>query len=371
MSDGKPRKPRSFDVGSLEQKTAAGAQSKKTKTAEKPNTKSKAVRKPKAIASSKKLIEVSDDAAQRRAIDQTGWNDDDLTPAPLESLNKGWRWSRLLVVALSFLVSLAVGLWIDELIRDLFARADWLGWIALAVTGLVVIAAMAIAIREAMSLRRLSQIQNIRKEATTAVEFNDLEKARQVVGRLTVLYSGRQSMVAACETLTSHSAEILDGRDLVRLGERELMSSLDEEARSLVMGAAKRVSVVTAISPRALVDVVYVLMENIRLIRAIAELYGGRPGALGLWRLARSVVSHLAVTGTIAVGDGLLQQVLGHGITAKISTKLGEGVVNGMLTARIGIAAIDVCRPLPFSDQHRPSVKDFLGHLLGGSNASE
>ena len=149
------------------------------------------------------------------------------------------------------------------------------------------------------------------------------------------------------------------------------MSSLDDEARSLVMGAAKRVSVVTAISPRALVDVVYVLMENIRLIRAIAELYGGRPGSLGLWRLARSVVSHLAVTGTIAVGDGLLQQVLGHGITAKISTKLGEGVVNGMLTARIGIAAIDVCRPLPFSDQHRPSVKDFLSHLLGGSNASE
>ncbi len=130
------------------------------------------------------------------------------------------------------------------------------------------------------------------------------------------------------------------------------------------MGSAKRVSVVTAVSPRALVDVSYVLIENMRLIRQIADLYGGRPGTLGFWRLARNVVGHLAVTGSIAVGDGLVQQLVGHGVAAKISTRLGEGVVNGLLTARMGIAAIDVCRPLAFSDQNRPKVGDFMGELV-------
>jgi len=141
-------------------------------------------------------------------------------------------------------------------------------------------------------------------------------------------------------------------------------SDLDQKAKTLVMGSARRVSIVTAVSPRALVDIGFVLVENIRLIRQIADLYGGRPGTFGFWRLARNVLAHLAVTGAIAVGDGLLQQIIGHGVAAKISSRLGEGIVNGLLTARIGIAAIDVCRPLSFSDQTRPGIKDFMGELL-------
>ena len=39
--------------------------------------------------------------------------------------------------ALGVLVSLALGLWTDQLIRDLFARAEWLGWLA---AGMAVIA---------------------------------------------------------------------------------------------------------------------------------------------------------------------------------------------------------------------------------------
>ena len=117
----------------------------------------------------------------------------------------------------------------------------------------------------------------------------------------------------------------------------------------MILDAAKRVSLVTAVSPRALVDVAYVVFEAGRLIRRLAELYGGRPGTLGFFRLARNVLAHLAVTGSIAVGDSFVQQIVGHGLAARLSAKLGEGVVNGMMTARIGIAAMETARPLPFS----------------------
>ena len=73
----------------------------------------------------------------------------------------------------------------------------------------------------------------------------------------------------------------------------------------MVLDAAKRVSLVTAVSPRALVDLAYVVFEAGRLIRRLAELYGGRPGTLGFFRLARGVLAHLAVTGAIAAGDEL------------------------------------------------------------------
>ena len=147
------------------------------------------------------------------------------------------------------------------------------------------------------------------------------------------------------------------------LAERELLAPLDRKARALIVNASKRVSIVTAVSPRAVVDLLYVLYEAVRLIRAMAELYGGRPGTLGMFRLLRDVLAHLAVTGSIAVGDSLVQQVLGHGLASKLSARLGEGVINGLMTARIGIAAMDLCRPLAFRTLKRPGIGDFIADL--------
>ena len=141
------------------------------------------------------------------------------------------------------------------------------------------------------------------------------------------------------------------------------MTPLDCQARQLTVNAAKRVSVVTAVSPRAFVDLAYVGYEAIRLIRALAELYGGRPGAIGMIRLSRDVIAHLAVTGAIAAGDSLIQQVVGHGVAAKLSARLGEGVINGLMTARIGISAMDLCRPMPFAALKRPGIGDFMSDI--------
>ena len=103
----------------------------------------------------------------------------------------------------------------------------------------------------------------------------------------------------------------------------------------------------------------------------MADLYGGRPGTFGLLRLMRDVIAHLAVTGSIAVGDSLIQQVLGHGLASKLSARLGEGVINGLMTARIGIAAMDLCRPMPFRALKRPGISDFIGDLAPGMSKTK
>jgi putative membrane protein len=137
---------------------------------------------------------------------------------------------------------------------------------------------------------------------------------------------------------------------IVAPADREVVAPLDVEARRLIIKSAKRVGVVTAMSPMAWVAMLYVVVENVRMLRALASLYGGRPGVAGALRLGRLVISHIVATGGVAMTDDLLGQFLGQDILRRMSRRLGEGAFNGALTARIGIAAIEVTRPLPFLD---------------------
>ena len=48
---------------------------------------------------------------------------------------------------------------------------------------------------------------------------------------------------------------------------------------------------------------------------------------------------------------------------------IGEGVLNGLMTARFGLAAIAVCRPLPFLREEPPRLGDVAGELLTSAGA--
>ncbi len=113
--------------------------------------------------------------------------------------------------------------------------------------------------------------------------------------------------------LSEHARAIIDGRDLLQIGERMLLGPADKAAADTIGAAARRVSIVTAISPRAWVDILFVLAQSVRLIRGVAVIYGGRPSGFGSLRLFRKVLSHLALTGGVAMTDSILSQVVGRG----------------------------------------------------------
>lgn len=287
-----------------------------------------------------------------------------VTPRPRRSRVP---WAVMFWASSAGLLLLATGLGIANLIEDLLNRAAWLGGVGAALAAVAAFALLAIVTREALGLARLAAIDAMRERAA-AILASDDRAAGRALGRDLIALTRRMPRLARARTrLEGHLGDIIDGGDLVRLTERELMAPLDEEARRLVAAAAKRVSVVTAVSPRAAVDMFFVLVTALGLVRRLALLYGGRPGALGLFKLLRHAVSHIAVTGGMAASDSLIQQMIGHGLAAKLSARLGEGVLNGLLTARLGIAAIEATRPLPFAALRQPALNDLAGSLLRGS----
>ncbi len=284
---------------------------------------------------------------------------------PMAAQRRGGRMGRVFLAAAGALLAFAITVWVTEFVAGLFDRAAWLGWTGLVIAALAGLAFLALLAREVIALIRLARVTRLRERADAAAAEDDREAARQVAREIIALYGARAETARGRANLQRNVGEIIDGRDLLRLAEREMMTPLDAQARALITASAQRVSLVTAISPRALVDLLFVAYEGIRLIRRIGMLYGGRPTGLALFRLARLALGHLAITGGLAMTDSVVHQMVGQGLAARLSARLGEGVINGLMTARIGLAALDVCRPLPWLANRPPGIREIMSTLAG------
>lgn len=272
-----------------------------------------------------------------------------------------WFWS-LLVALIGMVVSVAA--W--DFVTSLIARNVYLGYGITALIGLFALVSLIIVLRELAAISRLSRIDHLRHAASEARAHEDLSAARDVTDRITRLYRARPDAKWGRDRLAELRGDQLDASALLDLTEKELLTALDTAAQKEVETAARQVATVTALVPLALADVVAALTANLRMIRRIAEIYGGRSGLIGGWRLTRAVTAHLVATGAVAVGDDLLEPVLGGSIIGKLSRRFGEGLVNGALTARVGIAAMDVCRPIPFTASARPRASTIVRGALTG-----
>lgn len=277
------------------------------------------------------------------------------------SLLARWFWG-LAVALVGAIVSVAA--W-DFAVR-LLERAPILGWLITGLLAAFVTVLGIVAVREFAAIGRLGRIDGLRRAADEALAEDDLAKARVVTDRLLAFYQGRDDTKWGRDRLAERASEQFDASALLALAEDELLAPLDAAASREVEAAARQVATVTALVPLALADVATALTASLRMIRRIAEIYGGRSGVFGSWRLTRAVFTHLVATGAVAVGDDLLEPVLGGSILSKLSRRFGEGLVNGALSARVGVAAMEVCRPLPFSGNRRPSVRGIVKRALGG-----
>lgn len=285
-------------------------------------------------------------------------------PVPAEQkVSMRPRWGFILISAVATLFALWLGLTSTQIVEGFFARSVFMGYLALAVVGIAGFAALAIIFREIWGLFRLRRIERLQFNASHALNQDNAASADAAVADLRRLYAGRADSAWNLKNLDLHAEDIMDPRDRVRLAERYLVDPLDEAAHRIIARRARRVTLLTTVTPAASLDVLFVAAQNLAMLREIASLYGGKPSTLATFRLARMVVTHLAVAGGLALSENFLHLFVGKGLLGKLSARFGEGAVNGILTARIGLAAREVCRPVPQENNKRETLSSLVKEL--------
>ena len=274
------------------------------------------------------------------------------------------RVGRWLVGAIAALVLVALGFDTWDLLNRSFATSVALGALVAALAAVAGGAAVAMLVGELRSLRRLRRIEALRQEAERLSGVVELGEADRFAGSLTRLYTGRPDLAPALERVKDHVTDAHDDREVVRLLDREVMAPLDSRAYQMVLRASRDTAVATALSPAAVVDLAVVLWRNLKLVREIAALYGARPGYVGSLKLLRRMLANIAVAGVAESAHHVAVEALGGSLAAAISTRMGQGVINGLLTARVGVTAMHLCRPIAFGTDNRPSLGQIRKELL-------
>jgi putative membrane protein len=311
------------------------------------------------------VVDASRDVDGAPAQTAAGEAEADATRPTLAELGRrGLRWGAVLVSALAGAAMLSLAAWGVGFVSVALARNDWIGWATLALLVVAALAALMLVLRELIGLARVAWLGRLKAEIAAAVADGDAKRERRAAQRIAGLYAGRRALAWNLSRFRDHVGDVHDPGELLALAEREIMAPLDAEGRRLVTRAAKRVATVTALSPLPAIAVGYVLIENLRLLRMLATLYGARPGYAGAARLARLVLGHIVATGGVAMTDDLVGQFLGQDLIRRLSRRLGEGAFNGALTARVGVTALEVVRPMPFRAVKPPRLRDVAAEAL-------
>ena len=278
-----------------------------------------------------------------------------LTPTPTGGSPQWFLWFLGFPV---FIVILLSGVALGDALKALWERSAVLGMVVgMALVGWILVT-IVIAIREWLAMKRLDWLGEIRQRADHALkppgELDELELARETVRDLLAVYRNREDTRPGSQLVERKLEDIFPGASLIDFAERKVLAELDDRAKQAIRATALRVATETSFMPWPLADVLLVFLSSMQMFRRIAEIYGGRPSVVASWTLSRKVLAQLVVAGALAKGGQWAGRAVGNGLPLLLP--ISEGATNGVLLVRSGVAAMEVCRPLPFHAYQRPSV---------------
>jgi putative membrane protein len=273
-------------------------------------------------------------------------------------------WLRLFFAAGAVLLIGWLGLEAYDFVAGLFARSPLLGAAFALLLALVALGAIGALGRELADLRRLERAEQLRLIGERLIASEVHGQADAYLAQLERLYRSRPDLAEPLARFEVQTSDALNDGERLRLFATTVLAPLDRQARRLVTRGARDIGALTALSPLGLLDSAIVLWRTLAMLRAIARLYGVRPGPVASIRLLRRTLGHVLAAGVGEVLSDAAVETAGASLLSVISTRIGQGAVHGLLAARLGLAAVQICRPLPFVEGELPSMKQLRAELF-------
>ncbi len=255
---------------------------------------------------------------------------------------------RFITFLFLFVSLLIVGFIIDSVIyiEKVLEESPILAYSYIALFGVVSYLIVSYIFREIAKFLEISKVEKLQQEieALKKLPTNEVLKVANI---LVTKYSS-SPIPEVREGIEKLRGEIsnISNENILSAISQYVLSPIDREVEKVIFKYAKETGMMTAISPFPLLDGLFIIWRNIRMVNEITQLYGFRAGLFGNLLLLRRVGEQLVfigVTEIVSEGTGLLA---GQTLTSKLSKSLAEGMGNALFTLRVGIATIEVTRPI-------------------------
>ncbi|QUM89130.1 DUF697 domain-containing protein [Moritella sp. 36] len=254
----------------------------------------------------------------------------------------------------------------------IFQSALALHWIAAAgFAGLIIIVAM-LALRSVFSFmsdkENMAALAGLQDKAEQLKMTNDVGQAKGFIAKLTQFYKGKPQAALLAKSIKTMPDYSSDKEAMVHL-EQVFLAPLDKEALRRVSKHSLQTGMVVAASPWATVDMLLALWRSMKMIDEVGQVYGMRPSLANRYKLLKSVLRYLVLIGVSELAvDEMLQEFGTTSLAGITGARLSQGVGAGVYTARIGLAAVAACRPISFSPENKPKLKDFIKRIIQRMN---
>ncbi len=256
------------------------------------------------------------------------------------------RWKRLFSVSLSLLLSATVLSEVYRLVSWGFDVHAILGVGLSLITFITVVSGTIWIWKGLKGLRQLKQTEQFHQRAAMLRTQKTQGEAAVLLKEIDQFYLDQNSNTVFKQAIRQIDSAYNDGEIIQYLSQHALKEQ-DEAARRCISRYSIQSGVLVALSPYASFDMLLVGWRNLKMLREITDIYGISPGAMTQWGLLRKVLHNIAFAGVSEISIHASSHLLSSSITASLSAKAGQGLGAGLFTARSGLQAIRLCRPLP------------------------
>ncbi len=289
------------------------------------------------------------------------------TTEPVEKMGavrKPSRWKRFFTGSVATLLGTAVIGEIYRLISWGFGIHPILGVAFSGLVGIIFVGGILWLWQGMRGLRQLKIAEKLHQEAANLQDQKTHGQAAVLLKKLDHYYDNTPLTESFKTAIRQVDSAYNDG-EIIRYVSHHALQAQDEAARQCLHRHSIQSGVMVALSPYATFDMWLVGWRNLKMLREIADIYGISPGTATQWKLLRKVLHNIAFAGLSEISIHAGSHLLSSSLTASLSARAGQGVGAGLFTARSGLQAIKLCRPLPVDEDNQRQLTSVTQSILG------